>query len=395
MRIPWLPFARMRDTGCFDAATTVALLVVGLAPSAPVQQAIASLKAQGLNAQDAERSERGYYESLIDAGRRLDQVGDDVERTLPLAQAKYRIPFDRDPRVQSVDDLREYALKPGYAQENRRGRWSNNSRGLRDREYDPIKPPKTFRIALLGDSIGAGWGVDDAATFESRLEALMTNRARERHERAVEIWNYSVPGYAPGQRWENFLRRDGWSTDVDAVVYEATVAEPSWDERRLRVLLPKGIGWDAPQYQEVLAGLRRSARADGDMVDRYLREHRWDLLESVYRTIARECKLRGVRCYWVLVPRVGRAADAGDRKRLLELARRCGFTAVIDVSDAFEGVDRSALEVAADDYHPNAEGHALIARRIDEALATRADFPPTSHRPGREESDSASPGDRP
>ena len=32
------------------------------------------------------------------------------------------------------------------------------------------KPPRTFRIALVGDSIGAGWGVNVEQRFESILE---------------------------------------------------------------------------------------------------------------------------------------------------------------------------------------------------------------------------------
>ena len=41
---------------------------------------------------------------------------------------------------------------------------------MRDRSYLVEKAPGTFRIALVGDSIGAGWGVNVEQRFESILE---------------------------------------------------------------------------------------------------------------------------------------------------------------------------------------------------------------------------------
>ena len=40
------------------------------------------------------------------------------------------------------------------------------------------KPPGTFRVALVGDSIGAGWGVNAEDRFESILEEAWDDRAR-------------------------------------------------------------------------------------------------------------------------------------------------------------------------------------------------------------------------
>ena len=73
-------------------------------------------------------------------------------------------------------------------------------------------------------------------------------------------------------------------------------------------------------------------------------------------------------CLWVLIPRVGRFVDADHHRRLVELARAAGFTAVVDVSDAFDGSDPAALAIHPSDFHPNAEGHALLARRLAESL---------------------------
>ncbi len=75
---------------------------------------------------------------------------------------------------------------------------------MRDRSYPIAKPAGTFRIAFVGDSIGAGWGVNDEQRFESILERDWDARSRRSGGPAVEILNFAVPGHSPGQRWDHF-----------------------------------------------------------------------------------------------------------------------------------------------------------------------------------------------
>lgn len=359
-------------------AVTSALLALGFAVDAglvggdpglgndwgPVALAADALRNDGLNRIDVERMERGYYEALIDVGRRLDDPTVDVARPSPDDE-----PFGRlGGLADSVDDVRELVLKPNHSVVHAGGIWTTSSRGLRDREYAPTRPPGTVRLALLGDSIGAGWGVDDDATFEAILERDLDARWRAEGGPAVEILNFAVPSLAPGQRWETFLRADGWELGIDLVIYEATPADLGWDERRLRALLPRGIGPDAPVYRETLARLGIRGGGSPEDYKRLLRPYRGALLEGVYRQIAADCASRGVPCLWVLIPRVGKAYDADERADLIALAREAGFDAVIDLSDTFAGLDPAALAVAPNDYHPNADGHARIARRLDAAF---------------------------
>ncbi|HEB53493.1 MAG TPA: hypothetical protein ENI87_09590, partial [bacterium] len=51
-----------------------------------------------------------------------------------------------------------------------RFRLRTNSLGLRGPDVAVPKPPGTFRIVMLGDSVTFGWGVDDEVTFARRLE---------------------------------------------------------------------------------------------------------------------------------------------------------------------------------------------------------------------------------
>lgn len=245
--------------------------------------------------------------------------------------------------------------------------WSTNDLGMRDRPYTVAKPANTVRIGLMGDSIAAGWGVGDDLGFEPILERWFDERSRKAGGPGFEILNFAVPGRSPGQRWYHFMQV-GWVMEPDLVLFEATQADVGWAVRRLRELLPRGIGWDSPLYSDILAACGVMPGETSTAYEQALRPYTWELTASAYRAIAEGCSLRGVPSVMVVIPRVGRTVDAADHQRLLAVARDAGFSAVIDISDAFDGIDPTTLTARADDYHPNDKGHALLARRLDEAL---------------------------
>ncbi len=359
---------------------TVMLLAGGLAPvgvaSGTPSRIRESLRCDLLSRADYERMERGYYEALLDAGQSLGAVDGGVR---PRGSARRGwthlevAPFEAGPLARVVDDVREFVLKPNLSIEHEGTRWSTNALGMRDQDYATAKPPRTFRIALVGDSIGAGWGVSDGQGFEPTLERQLDARSRAAGGPAIELLNFAVPGHGPGQRWDHFTRV-GWAMAPDLVIFESTQADAGWDERRLRGLLPRGIGWDAPVYRDILAA--SGARPGGDMetYKRVLRPYRWEFVAGVFRTVAADCRARGVPSIWVLVPRVGKAADPSEHRRLVALARQSGFATVADLSDVFEGIDPAALAIGPNDYHPNADGHARLARRLDEVLCQRPEL---------------------
>lgn len=290
----------------------------------------------------------------------------------------------------SVAEVRQIVLRPDLSVMRNDGTtWSTNALGLRDRAYATTKPAGTFRIAMTGDSIGVGLGVNDGRGFEPLLELWLDEQSRRRVGRPVEILNFALPGRSPGQRWDHF-QRIGWATGPDLVLFEATPADIGWDQRRLAELLPRGIGWDSSLFGDVLTRSGIKVGATGHEYLRALAPHRWELLEAVYRAVADDCRVRGVPCVWVLIPRVGRYVDPAQHRRLVESARGAGFTAVVDISDAFDGCDPAALAIHPSDFHPNAEGHARLTRRLTRALWPLPVFGPLRNAPselGRLESD--------
>ncbi|MFI5457836.1 MAG: SGNH/GDSL hydrolase family protein [Isosphaerales bacterium] len=326
------------------------------------------LKSNLFNRVDLERIERGYYEQLLDAGRRLNDLADVPGlRIRRRSGSTWSIPVDDAPLVVRVDDLREVVLKRDDATERWGLHWRTNAQGMRDRPYATDKPAGTFRIALVGDSIGAGWGVNVEQRFESILEQVWHDRAKEMSGLTVEIINCAVPGHSPGQRWYHF-GQIGWPMDPDLVIYESTDADVGWDERRLRYLLARGLGWDSPIYHRSLVKAGVEPFGSPDDYKRVLRPRHWDILAGVYQTMAADCRARGLPILWVLVPRVGRKNDGADQRALVKSARTAGFSRVVDVTDAYDDMDPSRLAIEPDDFHPNALGHARLAERLDSAL---------------------------
>jgi hypothetical protein len=329
----------------------------------------ACLMSHLFNRADLQRIERGYYERLLERGRRLDDLADVPSlRIRRRSGSTWSIPVDEAPLVKRVDDLREVVLKRGEATRRWGLDWTSNAHGMRDREYALEKPPETFRIALVGDSIGAGWGVNVEQRFESILEEAWNTRARKATGMSVEILNCAVPGHSPGQRWYHFSQI-GWPMDPDLVIYESTTADVGWDERRLRYLLPRGLGWNSPIYHQTLVTAGVMPYGSPEQYERSLRPRHWDILAGVYHAMVADCRARGVPILWVLVPRVGRNSDATDQRALVKIAHTAEFSHVIDVTDAYLGLDAARLAKSPDDFHPNARGHARLARRLDDTLS--------------------------
>jgi GDSL-like Lipase/Acylhydrolase family len=348
------------------------ILICGLIPEPAMGPGARSLrdsfKSNLFNRADLERFERGYYEELLDQGRRLDDLADVPGlRVRKRSGSTWSIPVEQSPLLIRVDDLREVVLKRNDATERFGLQWRTNDQGMRDRNYSTKKPSGTFRVALVGDSIGAGWGVNAEDRFESILEELWNDRARQKGAGNVEIINCAVPGHSPGQRWYHF-GQIGWPMEPDLVIYQSTAADVGWDERRLRFLLARGLGWDCPIYRPALESSGARPFGSPDQYKRTLHSRHWDILAGVYKSMIADCKARGVPLVWVLVPRVGRKSDALDQPALVKTARAAGFSNIVDLTGAFDDIDPARLAVDRDDFHPNSRGHARLAQRLDDAV---------------------------
>lgn len=92
-----------------------------------------------------------------------------------------------------------YELKPNSNTYFKLERFTTNSQGLRDREYPLTKPPGTFRVVVLGDSVTMPTGIALEDAWHSRLERRLS---RESRELEYEFLNFGVGGTIHASTWQ-------------------------------------------------------------------------------------------------------------------------------------------------------------------------------------------------
>ena len=65
-----------------------------------------------------------------------------------------------------------------------------NRLGFRERDFDVRKPPNTYRIAIIGDSLAYGQGIPQTDRFGDRIERHLNGLRRGPYE----VLNFGVPG---------------------------------------------------------------------------------------------------------------------------------------------------------------------------------------------------------
>lgn len=120
-----------------------------------------------------------------------------------------------------LDDPAGWSLKPGasfeWQGEGDRSFIKANKDGLRDREHTKEKPPKIFRIAVLGDSFAEALQVPMENTFWWKMRKKLNKECSVLGDRKVEVINFGVQGYGTDQELIT-LRHKVWQYSPDLVL---------------------------------------------------------------------------------------------------------------------------------------------------------------------------------
>ena len=306
-----------------------------------------------------------------------------------------------------------YGMQPNAAVRVGGITYATNADGFRDRTYPRAKPPGTFRVVVLGDSITLGWGVALEESFPKRLE--------QRLGPSVQVLSLGVAGYNPYTEAQLFADVGvGYRPDLVLVEFcindlndptlhfdastmaslgalpEAAFPDPGGRRpapgpaarlcRRLRTcaLLADRLapGPDAAALAAALATHDQPSAAELD----------W--LAARYGEIARAAVAAGARFAVVVFPWKtqvdGRASDEVER-RLAPLGAREGW-ATIDLLPAFRAV-RAGPPLFIDLWHPSAAGHRLAADALAVALVARGLVPSSTGAPATASSGEAEAGE--
>lgn len=91
-----------------------------------------------------------------------------------------------------------------------------NTWGFRERDFDLVKPEGVYRIAVIGDSITYGQGIEERDRFTNLLEKQLNN---ENGNGGYEVLNFGRPGAETIDHLD-FLNDPVLSTDPDFVLLQ-------------------------------------------------------------------------------------------------------------------------------------------------------------------------------
>ena len=269
-----------------------------------------------------------------------------------------------------------------------------SSLGLRGPEVEVPKPPGTFRILVLGDSVAFGWGVDDEVSFLRRWEQELRARGGGRR---WEVVNTGHPMYDTTQELA-LLREVGLALEPDLVllVYVVNDVEPT------REVVEEALGLSVPTtpeeqelaapdaWQRLAARVRPWLPATGALIG------------SLSDGSARAARLLRERGQEYAPETFGKGVRGWERSRraLLEIRDLCAergvplllldhtYPAIRSLPDfcresgiAYGDLRYTAEEVALPIYnsrldrHANALGHQLLLDKLRAAVAAAGVLP--------------------
>ncbi|MCB9889439.1 MAG: hypothetical protein H6836_07650 [Planctomycetes bacterium] len=269
-----------------------------------------------------------------------------------------------------------------------------NAVGFRDEEHPREKPAEVFRILGLGDRFTEGSGAAYADTYLRRLELFLNARPGE-HPR-VEVLKCGLPGYfAESERL--LLQNLGLAYAPDLVVVGFVVDDVLLSELGLEAVRVSRLGYLTPRHGAALGkwGLwwYRQSHLARIVLRLYLdtwvkplsdeqraelnfpgEAHRggWRELFAQYEAMLASIRKQGARMVVLHIP--ARAPSAEDAYPARQMAEWCTGRGVVfaDALPALLEAQRSRRVYWSAGRCCTAEGYAVIARVLEEALTARA-----------------------
>jgi lysophospholipase L1-like esterase len=273
-----------------------------------------------------------------------------------------------------------------------------NSLGMRDDEPRIPKPPGTFRVLCLGDSVTLGPAVPQEQIYPARLRGLLGP--------GVDVVAAAVAGWNTVAE-ERFLARHIETLQPDLVVllYVTNDNEPTEPFRRLR---RPATRWSTRLYRALVTRSRLfewaafvAARAhmtepDADGIRRFAawkrklaqagepfteRDRGWLQSRAALGRMRSLCREHGARFVIFMQNQRNQAGEQRPLARLREFSAATGVP-VFDTWSFIAGhAPVSLMNDGFRDPHWNAEGHALYAAGIARTLRAEGLVPSRAARP--------------
>ncbi len=317
---------------------------------------IKTLSEEKLNDNDKEKAEESYYKKLIDGEENTATGLWEMHLKRPR---KFNAMDDVYIRT---DDLLTKIYKPNYTVNVNGHEFKTNSFGLRDKEYEFIKPENTFRIALLGGSYEMGSGVSNSEVFESLTEQKLNDFAKDSIIANYEIFNFAAGGFYLVQHVE-LCHTKVFQYKPNAVLYVAHSGE-RW---RLINTFANLIGQGKDLKYPLLTFIKNKAGIKQTMskteMQTRLMPYADVLISWSYSEISKLCYQNKAIPIWVYLPTTADTIDIKELSFIKGVANKCHYLQ-IDLTGLYNTVNIKEIIVSEWDTHPNAKGHALIADKL-------------------------------
>jgi len=330
------------------------------------QALLSDLTVSRLSDQEAALLQRGYYEDLIGVNRFNSQLWE-IYSKRPSEWVAMR---DTEV-VRSTNDNLILELVPSTTIDFNGTTLSTNRWGMRDRDYELIPSPNSYRIALTGPSFVMGYGVEDDEGFEWLLEDRLNQEHAGSLYTEYEILDFAVPGYSAIQDLI-LLEQKALAFKPNAIFFMAHQRE---EEAVVKYIADRlSVGADLP-YPDLIELTRQAGVEPGATkveTERLLQPIGTEILSWTYRRVVEVSRAQGILPVWIFMPTLEDPLHEEEIVHLKRVAAESGFI-VLDLSDAYDNQNLDSLVVAYWDKHPNAKGHSLIAESLYQKLLERND----------------------
>jgi hypothetical protein len=337
------------------------------------QELIGDLTTNRLSDREAALLQRGYYEDLVGVNRFNSQLWE-IYTKRPTDWVLIR----DTAAVRATNDDLILELTPSTSIDFNGTQLTTNRWGMRDKDYEKIPPPNTFRIALTGPSFVMGYGVNDGEDFGWLLEDRLNQENTGSPYAGYEILNFAVPGYSAIQDLM-VLERKALDFQPNAIFFMAHQREEQAVVLYLAELLSSQMQVPYPELTEIAKRAGVEPGMTKAEAERLLTPYGPDILSWTFRRIVEVSHVHGMTPVWLFMPTLEDPLHEEEITHLTQIAEESGFV-IVDLSDAYDNQDLDSLVVAYWDKHPNAKGHSLIAEDLYRKLQEKEYEIPLFHK---------------
>lgn len=247
-----------------------------------------------------------------------------------------------------------------------------NSLGMRGDAVVSPKPPNTFRVVCLGDSITFGEGVHEELTYPHLLQRIL---AKEFPTLTVEVINAGVQAYGIRESAAFFFARcRALEPDVvtlglflnDAMEFPETIR---LNDERTRAAELSGFARVSRVWEIIERNRRSAAQQDEyfDSIRRSFDSEKWSNDAKLIHALAEAGRVDRFRFVVVLFPMLWELDGVYPFEDVHGRIRET-WPSVVDLLDIYRGIPAERLWVHPTDHHPNAKAQRLAAERIATAI---------------------------